>query len=103
MKRDELTRRCRYYKGEAENPCEDGDRAVFWGYERTWVDLMLAESDLLVRYREEYAAAGLADFERHDGVPALLKALLYSRYMYWLAGSPAGFRTFYRQRYLGHS
>lgn len=102
MKKDELIGLCRYYKGEAENPYDDGGSAKFWNYERTWVDMMLAESDLLVRCWDAYAAAGLADFERHDGVPALLKALLYNRYQYWMQGTTSGFKIFYKSRYLGH-
>ena len=102
MKKNELIELCRYYKGEAQNPYKNGDKAAFWECERTWVDMMLAESDALVRCWDEYAAGGLADFEKHDGVPALLKALLYSRFVYWLTGTASEFKTFYKQRYLGH-
>lgn len=102
MKKDVLIQLCRYYKGEPQNPYENGDKAAFWGYERTWVDMMLTEDDALVRCWDEYAAGGLADFEKHDGVPALLKALLYSRFVYWLTGTASEFKKFYKQRYLGH-
>lgn len=101
MNKDELIELCRYYKGETENPFDDGSPAKFWNYERTWVDMMLTESDLLVVCWGGYAADGLADFERHDGVPALLKALLYNRYQYWMQGTTSGFKKFYKQRYLG--
>ena len=102
MEKNELIKSCRYYKGEDHNPYENGDEAAFWEYERTWVDMMLAESDALVRSWDEYSASGLADFEKHDGVPALLKALLYSRFVYWLTGTASEFKNFYKHRYLGH-
>ena len=102
MKKDELIELCRYYKGESQNPYENGDMAAFWEYERTWVDMMLTESDTLVRCWDQYAADGLADFEQNDGVPTFLKALLYSRFVYWLTGTPAEFKTFYKRQYLGH-
>lgn len=31
---------CRYYKGEKENPYKGGNKALFWDYERVWIDLM---------------------------------------------------------------
>lgn len=31
---------CRYYKGEKENPYKSGNKALFWDYERAWIDLM---------------------------------------------------------------
>ena len=100
-KREKLINGLRYYKGEPQNPYENGDAAAFWEYERTWVDMMLAENDALVRCWDEYTAGGLADFEKHDGVPALLKALLYSRFVYWLTGTASEFKVFYRRRYMG--
>lgn len=101
MKRDDLTGRCLYYKGEEQCPYESGDKASFWEYERAWVDMSLAESDALVACWNEYVAQGLADFETEDGTPVLLKALLFSRFVYWLSGTPEEFEAFYKRQYRG--
>lgn len=99
-KRDKLLTSCRYYKGEKENPYQDGNKALFWDYERKWLEMFLDESDTLVAYRDEYEKDGLLDFESKDGVPTTLKALLYNRFLYWTEGSPDGFKKFYREQYI---
>jgi hypothetical protein len=95
-----MVRFCRYYKGESECPHQNGEKAAFWECEKAWVDLSLIESDLLVENMNEYRSAGLLDFEDGDGVPVLLKALLYNRYVYWSYGTPNGFKDFYKEQYL---
>lgn len=102
MKENELIALCRYYNGEARNPYENGDKAAFWGCEKSWVEMALAESDELVKCWDEYTSSGLADFEKNDGVPVLLKALLYNRFVYWLTGTATEFKVFYKRRYMGH-
>jgi hypothetical protein len=99
MKKDTLTACCRYYKGEGENPHKNGEKAAFWEYEKAWVDMSLTEDDALVACMNEYTTQGLADFEENDGVPILLKALLFSRFVYWLSGTPEEFKTFYKHQY----
>ena len=99
--RESMIAYCRYYRGEQENPHNGGDAAAFWGIEKAWVDKSLAQSDDLVVCADEYAAAGLTDFETGDGVPALLKAILYNRFVYWTSGTPSDFKSFYKCRYLG--
>jgi hypothetical protein len=100
-KRDELLTSCRYYKGENENPYKDGNKALFWEYEKNWLDMFLDESQTLIEYRDEYVKDGLLDFESKDDVPTTLKAMLYNRFLYWLEGSPTEFKKFYNEQYLG--
>lgn len=99
-KRDELLTSCRYYKGEKENPYKDGNKALFWEYEKKWLDMFLDESQTLIKYRDEYVKDGLLDFESKDNVPTTLKSILYNRFLYWSEGSPDEFRKFYKEQYL---
>lgn len=99
-RRDKLLTACRYYKGEKENPYQDGNKALFWNYERKWLEMFLDESDTLVAYMDEYEKDGLLDFESKDNVPTTLKALLYNRFLYWSEGSPSEFKKFYKDLYL---
>lgn len=101
-KRDELLTSCRYYKGEKENPYKDGNKALFWEYEKKWLDMFLGESQTLIAYRDEYVKDGLLDFESKDDVPTTLKAMLYNRFLYWLEGSPDEFKKFYKEQYCTH-
>lgn len=100
-KRDKLLTSCRYYKGEKENPYKDDNKALFWEYEKKWLEMFLDESDTLVAYRDEYEKDGLLDFESKDDVPTTLKAMLYNRFLYWLEGSMTEFKKFYKEQYLG--
>lgn len=96
---------CRYYKGEKENPYKGGNKALFWEYERAWIDLSIDENDnALGDMLDEYIAAGLSEFEIRDGIPATLKALLFNRYGHWLGGyglieDAKAFKKFYLNEY----
>lgn len=89
-----------YGVSDRENPYKDGDKALFWDYEKTWLDMFVDESQTLIKYRDEYVKDRLLDFEGRDGVPTTLKASLYSRYLYWTEESPAGFEKCYKEQYL---
>jgi len=41
----------------------------------------------------------LVDFEQNDGVPVLLKALLFDRFDYWSSGTPTEFKMFYNSQW----
>lgn len=95
---------CRYYKGEKENPYKSGNKALFWDYERVWIDLSVDKDEMLGNMLDEYIAAGLSEFEMRDGIPAALKALLFNRYGHWLGGyglieDAKGFKKFYLNEY----
>lgn len=92
---------CRYYKGEAENPHE-GDAAMFWEYEKWWVDSFddKQKHDVLLDAISRYVKLGLMPFRENDGTPMTLKALLLNRYEEWCEGSPGDFERWYSERYL---
>lgn len=99
---------CRYYKGEKNNPYENEDKAMFWEYEKVWIDEMSKpeESDLLVGNTSEYINAGLLSWNETDGTPYLLKALLFNRYRQWLGGygldnDIENFKKWYQTKYKG--
>ena len=104
MERNDLLHHCRYYKGEKENPHPEGNEALFWDYERIWVDAMMKDSDLLPEYIEEYIGIGLRNFEKADDTPTSLKALLFNRFCHWNSGSMIDclepFKEFYLKDYI---
>ena len=100
MKKEVFIQSCRYYKGEKENPY-NGDTGMFWTCEQSYVEMSATQDDALVVCFNEYNAHGLTKFEEKDGVPLLLKALLYNRYQHWAEGTPSGFKKMYKERYKG--
>lgn len=46
---------------DRDNPYKDGEKALFWDYEKTWLDMFVDESQTLIKYRDEYAKNGLLD------------------------------------------
>lgn len=96
---------CRYYKGEKDNPYENGDKAMFWEYEKVWIDEMSKpeESDLLTGNVPDYFHAGLLNWNETDGTPLLLKALLFNRYNQWMQGSVGSFKDWYGSTYIAQS
>ncbi len=41
MKKSDLLKYCRYYKGEDNSPFEEQNKSMLWFYERSWVfDMM---------------------------------------------------------------
>ncbi len=85
--REELILDCRYYNGEDEalESLPKG-KELFWDYERVWTSWVLEGSDRLQKnidcYSEEYDLPHL--LPESDGTPLGLKALLFSRYDYWV-------------------
>lgn len=83
MKKEELLKACRYYKGE-EN-CPERFKAIMksnlWAIERDWV--MESQSKELPVVLDEaisdYVLAGLANFQMADDTPLSLKAFIYQR------------------------
>lgn len=105
MKKKDLLRFCRYYKGEEECPFKNDHKARLWDYEKVWLKLTLssyenndADKDL-ASMLDDYVSAGLSSFAQSDDTPATLKAILYNRYCHWSQGDVDGFREWYRMRY----
>lgn len=93
---------CRYYKGEKENPYKSGNKALFWDYERVWIDKSVDEKDdTLGDMLDEYIAYGLGEFEQMDNTPVTLKALLFNRYSHWMGCNTDGFKKWYKKEYHG--
>ena len=101
MKKEDLTKLCRYYKGEKENPYKNGNKALFWDYERVWIDLSVDKDEMLGNMLDEYISAGLSEFEMQDDTPVALKALLYNRFCHWQMADTASFKKWYCDTYLG--
>ena len=99
--REELILDCRYYNGEDEAPESlPKGKELFWDYERVWTSWVLEGSDRLQKnidyYTEEYDLPHL--LPESDGTPLGLKALLFSRYDYWV-GYMGGSREEYAQSF----
>ncbi|MCM1168312.1 MAG: hypothetical protein NC324_00055 [Bacteroides sp.] len=103
--REDLIKCCRYYKDEKENPFNGGDEERFWFYESIWVEHTLLQDGFFDYCVDDYVADGLIDFNKDDGVPLTLKAVIYNRYQHWLGGygleiDRNGFKEFYGKSYL---
>lgn len=97
--------KCRYYKGDNGN-CQkaySGTDAFFCGYEQWWVEAHNKEQiALLKELVEDYKADGHSQFQKDDGVPVSLKAVLWNCWAKWVS-SPSdreGWREFYLREYL---
>lgn len=95
---------CRYYKGEKDNPYKGGYEALFWDYEKGWVEASLIKFEFLFEYISDYIGVGLRDFEKTDDTPLSLKALLFNRFCHWDSGSAVDcvepFMDFYLNVYI---
>jgi hypothetical protein len=108
MSKSELLQFCRFFKGEAQNPFEgkDPEKAQLWNWEACWVSFADAtfvdenseESQLLSQVIQEFADAGLSDFQSMDGRPATLKAFLFNRFSHW--DESGDFERWYVEKYL---
>ncbi len=74
--------------------------ATAWHYEKFWLEEKLSRKENKDRL-EEYIAYGNEDFEKGDGTPMDLKALLWNRYYHWGGnmGDQESFRQWYKQYY----
>ncbi len=80
MKREDLLKYCRYYKGEKDCP-KNVNRAL-WGLEMVWVRETLAENtEFLDNVLTEYLRLGLENFSIFDKVPITLKAVFLNRFL----------------------
>lgn len=105
----ECVKCCKFYKGEEKSPFESmcstdnsehyHECNMFWFYEKCWCGMGEQERTEQVR---EYAAYGLSDFNKDDGTPISLKALLFNRYCHWCGGygnDAEGFKAWYIKTY----
>ena len=102
MAKEDLIKKCRYYKGQKE--CPANAPTLFWNYERIWVEYTLKAEDensfearelklMLKRYKDVH----LENIQADDGVPITLKAFLFNRYEHWTDGK--NFEEWYLKKY----
>lgn len=102
MTKEDAIKQCKYYKGQKK--CPTKSPSLFWNYERIWVEWTLESEDekskgakelklMLKRYKEVH----LENFQKDDGVPITLKALLFNRFEHWTEGD--GFKEWYMKNY----
>lgn len=103
---NELLKYCRYYKGETEAPPEINEegKANFWYYEQLWVEREEFRDENNYN-TQEYINFGLADFNKDDGTPLTLKAILFNRHCHWNGGygienDIKTFKEWYKSYYL---
>jgi hypothetical protein len=103
---NELLRYCRYYKGEDDAPSEinQSEDASLWSYEKLWVEREELHGENSCNIIE-YARYGLENFNKEDGVPMTLKALLFNRHSHWAGGygkdeEMTAFKEWYNSFYL---
>lgn len=98
MTREELIKRCRYYKGN-DTPSEQIG-SMFYDYEKKWIDLTLNDQKSVKElYREYYEKMG--DYYQKDETPDTLKAVLFNRYTHWHPyWTPQEFTDWYKSEYL---
>ena len=73
--KEELIKKCRYYKGEEESPYEgvDQDKDMLWFYESHWVMSGTSE-DMVSDYHRLHISTD------NISIPTSLKALLFNRF-----------------------
>lgn len=98
LTQEDLLRYCRYYTGE--NECPSYKNALFWDYEKRWIELMIENNMLLNEMISVYISNSLKDFERTDNTPISLKSLLFNRYSHWLREDADGFKKWYKSEYI---
>lgn len=101
MKKTELLKLCRYYKGEDKNPYEgkDQNKAMLWSYEQIWLKMAGEDTpnSLLADYCL-YLHRDLPELIDHARVPVSLIALLYDRYTHF-GGGAEGFKKLIEEYY----
>lgn len=64
--------KCKYFKGEKENPFTPDDvKSVFWECEKRWLNATESHKS---RMLDQYSHFGLDDHKKNDGTPMTLKA-----------------------------
>lgn len=98
MKKDELIKLCKYYKGEDNNPFKD-DKQTAWSIENNWVKEVSGDkpSALLAEYCLTFQRI-YPQWANDKVIPMSLKALLHDRYTHF-GGSDDGFIKWIKKYY----
>ena len=98
-----LIKQCRFYNNEEQAPRFDvPNGALLWDYERMWVESFCDKTYFPVQEYIHFLREGLSEFEKNDGTPDTLKAILFNRYGHWNMDDEEhnGFKKWYREEYL---
>lgn len=100
MKKEELLKYCRYYKGEEEiTNNQDADIYIIWRAERAWVQ-DFSNDEITQKTLNEYIAFGLIDFSITDNTPIHLKAFIFQSYCHYIERVDIeNFKNFYTKYY----
>ncbi len=79
----ELTAKCRFYKGEKENPLVNTEDELMWDYESVWVERLSQSYTNADSWNRELKKEHLDHLPKKYGVPSSLVGLLLNRYMHW--------------------
>ncbi len=79
----ELTAKCRFYKGEENNPFVQTSDELMWDYESVWVERMAKSYQEGDKWRQRLTSEHLDHLPKKYGIPSSLVGLLLNRYMYW--------------------
>ena len=96
MKKEDLFKFCRYYKGEDVAPYNSDRLNLIWLQEKRWVEDMLDVNSQMTPYLDRYSRDNMRDFEQFDDIPITLKAYLYA---YCLKGNELPSRDDFTQFY----
>jgi len=94
---------CKCLKGEdTVNPFEEStDEAIIWASEKCWTTIAFGgEEEKYIM--SEYTRLKMNNFSTGDGIPPLLKAIIFKRYLLMRKGSVDEFKTWYKEVYLKH-
>lgn len=98
----ELTAKCRFYKGEKENPLANTEDELMWYYESVWVENLAQSYTNADSWNRELKLEHLEHLPKKYGIPSSLVGLLLNRYMHW--GNPyhpsEGFENWLKVHYL---
>ena len=81
-RRPNLIAKCRYYKGESENPYDGTPDHMKWYYERCWVEQLADSYENAKPYRMELKN-NFDDISEKYNVPLSLIGLFLNRYEHW--------------------
>lgn len=81
-RRPKLISKCRYYKGESENPFEGTPDQMTWYYEKCWVEELSASYENAKPFRWE-AKNYFDEIAEKYNVPRSLIGLFLNRYEHW--------------------
>lgn len=82
QRKKKLTAKCRYYKGEQENPYEGTEDQMKWYYESCWVEQLSESYENAKMFRHEIGNK-FDDIAEKYNVPRSLIGLLLNRYEHW--------------------